>query len=103
MVTTSNTVSDNIWQQILQEANTHKEIEESHIFILGEKNSGKRTLIKSINKELFLNYENEEKNLPVIEEGVSKNSLIDYKYLNVKKTNDSDNGKLYKLYFVTIL
>lgn len=85
---------ENIWQQIINEARIDKDIEESHIFVFGEKNSGKRALIKSINKELFLNYENEEKSLPMIEEGVSRNSFVDYKYLNVKKVGDTDNGKV---------
>ena len=90
--------TENIWQQILQEANTHKEIEESHLFIFGDKNTGKRSLIKSINKELFLNYDNEERSLPYIEEGVSRFSFIDFKYLNVKKTNDTDNEILTKMH-----
>lgn len=83
----------NIWQQILKEASTHKEIEESHVFIFGDKNSGKRSLIKTISKELYLNYENEEKNLPSIDENVSRFSFLDFKYLNVKKPNDTENGK----------
>lgn len=91
--------STNIWQQILKEANTHKEIEESHVFIFGDKNSGKRSLIKTISKELFLNYENEEKNLPSVDDNVSRFSFLDFKYLNVKKPNDTENGKLNDLIF----
>jgi hypothetical protein len=84
---------NSIWQQVLKEANTHKETDEPHLFIFGDKNSGKRSLIKSINKELYLNYENEERTLPHLDENSSRFSLIEYKYLNVKRTNDSENGK----------
>lgn len=83
----------NIWQDILTEANTNKDLEESHLFIFGDKTSGKKNLIKSINKELFLNYENEEKNLLQSDDNNSKYALVDAKYLNIKKTNDPENGK----------
>jgi hypothetical protein len=43
----------NIWQDILDEAMTKKDLEESHIFIFGDKFVGKHTLIKIINKELL--------------------------------------------------
>lgn len=81
-----------IWQQIIKEATIHKDIEDSHIFLFGDKNTGKRSLIKAINKELYLNYENEEKSLPSVEEGVTKNSLVDFKYLNIKKVGDTENS-----------
>jgi len=84
---------NNIWQQVLDEASTQKEIEETNIFIFGDKNSGKRGLIKAINKELYLNYESEEKTLPQMDEQSSRFSFLEYKYLNVKKSNDIDNGK----------
>ena len=84
---------NSIWQQVLKEANTHKETDEPHLFIFGDENSGKRSLIKSINKELYLNYENEERTLPHLDENSSRFSLIEYKYLNVKRSNDSENGK----------
>lgn len=89
----------NIWQQVLDEANTQKEVEETHLFIFGDKNSGKRGLIKAINKELYLNYESEEKTLPQMDEQSSRYSFLEYKYLNVKKSNDIDNGKIKYLIF----
>lgn len=85
--------NQNIWQQILKEASIHKEIEESHVFMFGDKNSGKHNIIRSINKEMFLNYENEERNFANLDENVSRFSFVDFKYLNVKKPNDSENGK----------
>lgn len=89
---------NSIWQQVLKEANTQKQQEETHIFIFGDKNSGKRSLIKAINKDLYLNYENEERTLPQIDEYSSRFSFVEYKYLNAKKINDTDNGKL--TYFI---
>lgn len=86
---------NSIWQQIIKEANTQKDVDETHIFMFGDKNVGKRSIIKSINKELFLNYENEERSLPQIDENCSKYSFVEYKYLNVKKCDDTDNGNFY--------
>lgn len=94
---------NSIWQQILKEANNQKQQEETHIFIFGDKNSGKRSLIKSVNKDLYLNYDNEERTLPQIDEYSSRFSFVEYKYLNVKKINDTENGKGYiKIYIIII-
>lgn len=87
------TDKNSIWQQVINEASTQKETEETNIFIFGDKNAGKRSLIKGINKELYLNYESEEKTLPQLDEQSSRFSFMEYKYLNVKKSNDTDNGK----------
>lgn len=43
----------NIWQDILRESMTKKDLEESNIFIFGDKFTGKRSLVKVINKELL--------------------------------------------------
>lgn len=43
----------NIWQDILQNSMIQKDLEESHIFVFGDKYVGKRSLIKIINKELL--------------------------------------------------
>jgi hypothetical protein len=43
----------NIWNEILRESMTKKDLEESNVFIFGDKFSGKRSLIKHINKELL--------------------------------------------------
>jgi hypothetical protein len=44
---------ENIWQEILNSAMLKKDLEESNVFFFGDKFSGKRTLIKMINKELL--------------------------------------------------
>jgi hypothetical protein len=43
----------NIWQDILNEAMGKKDLEESHVFIFGDRMVGKNTLIRFINKELL--------------------------------------------------
>ena len=48
-----NVKQENIWQEILNSAMTKKDLEESNVFIFGDKFSGKRTVIKVINKELL--------------------------------------------------
>ena len=44
---------NNIWNEILRESMTKKDLEESNVFIFGDKFSGKRSLIKHINRELL--------------------------------------------------
>jgi hypothetical protein len=44
---------ENIWQEILNSAMTKKDLEESNVFIFGDKFSGKRSLVKMINIELL--------------------------------------------------
>lgn len=43
----------NIWNDILRDAMAKKDLEESNVFIFGDKFVGKRSLIKVINKELL--------------------------------------------------
>ncbi len=49
----------NLWQEILRDAMTNKDLEESHLFIFGDKNVGKKSIIKIINKEYLQKYEYE--------------------------------------------
>ena len=49
-----------IWKEILAESITKKDNEELNIFIFGDKSSGKKSLIRSMNKE-FSFFENEKK------------------------------------------
>lgn len=41
----------NIFQEILRDAMTKKDLEESHLFVFGDKHVGKKSIIRSINKE----------------------------------------------------
>ena len=88
----------NIWQEILKQANTQKDLEESHLFIFGDKNTGKKSIIKGINKELCLNKENEDRTQLSSDDNNSKFALVDGKFLKIKKVNDTDNEILGKMH-----
>lgn len=91
----------NIWQEILKESMSKKDLDESNVFIFGDKFSGKRSLIKYLNKELLHKNEFEEhqkRNWGSDEIG-SKYSLVDYSFLGVKKYNEYDSGNnFYKIF-----
>ena len=72
----------NMWQEMLREANRKKEIEESNIFIFGDKFSGKKTLIKNISQRILLKDELKQ-NILEIDDTVSKFGLVDYTYLKM--------------------
>ena len=79
----------NIWQEILSESITRKETEEANIFVFGDKSSGKKSLIRAMNKE-FGSIESDFKKTLSIEENASKYGLINYSHLTVKKNIDDD-------------
>jgi hypothetical protein len=58
---TSTGTGTNMWQDILRDSMTKKDLEESHVFLFGDKFSGKRSIVKFINKELLLKGEFEGK------------------------------------------
>jgi len=74
----------NIWQEILKESTTKKDSEEANIFVFGDKDTGKKSLIKIMNKEAApQDYEskiamNSEENLPLY-------GLMNYTHLVAKK------------------
>ena len=80
----------NIWNEILSESITKKDNEETNIFIFGDKDSGKKSLIRVMNKELS-SYENDSKKTLDIEENSAKYGLINYSHLTVKKNSDDDS------------
>lgn len=49
----------NMWQEILREAMISKDLDESHLFIFGDKNVGKKSIIRIINKEYLQKFEYE--------------------------------------------
>lgn len=84
------TEGSNIWTEILIESSSKKDNEEANIFIFGDKASGKKTLIRKMNKELS-SFENDSKKTLNIEEDSSKYGLINYSHLTVKKSPDDDS------------
>ena len=49
----SNIKRDNLWNEIIKSTTSKKDLEQSHVFIFGDKNVGKKALIKQINKEVI--------------------------------------------------
>ena len=74
----------NIWQEILKESTTKKDNEEANIFVFGDKDTGKKSLIRIMNKEAApQDYEskiavNSEENVPLY-------GLMNYTHLVAKK------------------
>ena len=79
----------NIWQEILNESTTKKDTEEANVFIFGDKSTGKKSLIRIMNREAA-SLESESKKTLNIEEEALKYGLMNYSHLTVKKTGDED-------------
>ena len=79
----------NIWQEILKESTSKKEAEEANIFIFGDTATGKKSLIRIMNKDAApQDYEsktavNSEENLPLY-------GLMNYSHLIAKKILEDD-------------
>ena len=85
----------NIWQEILSESIIKKDNEEPNIFVFGDKFTGKKSLIRVMNKE-FSTFESESKKLE-IEENAAKYGLMNYSHLIVKKSLDEDSDAVNKV------
>ena len=79
----------NIWKEILNESSSKKEPDEANIFIFGDKDTGKKSLIRTMNKEAApQDYESKiaastEENLPLY-------GLMNYSHLIAKKLLDDE-------------
>ena len=79
-----------IWKEILSESVTKKDNEEANIFVFGDKSTGKKSLIRLMNKECSYS-ESESKKILNIEEESSKYGLINYSHLSIKKNDDDSD------------
>ena len=79
-----------IWKEILSESVTKKDNEEANIFVFGDKSTGKKSLIRLMNKECSYS-ESESKKILNIEEEASKFGLINYSHLSIKKNDDDSD------------
>ena len=90
--------STNIWQEILREAMPKKEIENTNIFVFGDKMTGKRSLFKMMNRIIFTDDDDDSyKRLLQIDEESSRFGLLDYTYLNIKNTSEEYSEVIGKL------
>ena len=86
----------NIWQEILEESTTKKDNEEANIFVFGDKFTGKKSLIRIMNREMA-SQDNDYKKSLNIEEEAMKYGLINYSHLTVKKNGDEDIENINKI------
>ena len=79
-----------LWQEILAESMGKKNNEDTNIFIFGDKSTGKKSLIRAMNKEV----ETQDSSLVTPNKNLDENSarfgLIDYELLTVKKPSEED-------------
>ena len=89
--------STNMWQEILREAMPKKDIENTNVFVFGDKMTGKRSLFRIMNTNLISDNDDANKRLLPIDEEASRFGLIDYTYLNIKNTQVEDAEVIGKL------
>ena len=86
-----------LWQEILEESMTKKKSEDTNIFIFGDKSTGKKSLIRAMNKEI----ESQDSSLATENKNLDENSarfgLIDYELLTVKKPSEEDTETVNKI------
>ena len=89
--------SSNMWQEILREAMPKKDIENTNVFVFGDKMTGKRSLFKVMNRSIFSDNDDSYKRILPIDEESSKFGLLDYTYLNIKNTSEEYSEVIGKL------
>ena len=77
---------NNLWQSILNEVAQRDDVKESHLLILGDKGSGKRSLIQAINKHLVRSTNK----LIDVDKMFSNYAGLDFAFLYVKDLSDKD-------------
>ena len=89
--------STNMWQEILREAMPKKEIEDTNVFVFGDKMTGKRSLFKIMNRTIFSENDDSYKRLLQLDEESSRFGLFDYTYLNIKNRSEENSEIIGKL------
>ena len=87
----------NMWQEILREAMPNTEIDNTNVFVFGDKMSGKRSLFKVMNRSIFSENDDSYKRLLQIDEDSSRFGLLDYTYLNIKDLSSEYSEVIGKL------
>jgi len=78
----------NMWQEILREAMPKKQIENTNVFVFGDKSTGKRSLFNVMNRSIFTDGDDSYKRLLQIDEESSRFGLLDYTYINIKDNSE---------------
>jgi hypothetical protein len=87
----------NMWQEILREAMPKTEIENTNVFVFGDKMSGKRSLFKVMNRNIFSENDDSYRRILQIDEDSSRFGLLDYTYLNIKNSIEEKSEVIGKL------
>jgi hypothetical protein len=87
----------NMWQEILREALHKKDIENTNVFVFGDKMTGKRSLFKVMNRSIFQDNDDSYKRVLPIDEESARFGLLDYTYLNIKNTSEEYSEVIGKL------
>ena len=87
----------NMWQEILREAMPKTEIENTNVFVFGDKMSGKRSLFKVMNRNIFSENDDSYRRILQIDEDSSRFGLLDYTYLNIKNSIEENSEVIGKL------
>ena len=74
-----------------------EDIDNTNVFVFGDKMTGKRSLFRIMNRNLISDNDDENRRLLQIEEEASRFSLLDYTYINIKKTLEEDSEVIGKL------
>ena len=86
----------NLWQEILREAMTTKDLEDANIFIFGDQLTGKKSLIRVINNLIQKDLDDNKDRLK-LDEFAPKYGMINYTYLNVAKLSENDLDSIGKM------
>ena len=86
----------NLWQEILREAMPKTEIDDTNLFIFGDNMTGKRSLLKGMNRAIFENSQDldEKKRENQRIEEIAKFSLVDYTFLNIQEFPHDRNSEI---------
>ena len=87
----------NMWQEILREAMPKKDIENTNVYVFGDKMTGKKSLFRIMNRSIFSDDDDSYKRLLQIDEESSRFGLIDYTFLNIKNTTEEYSEVIGKL------
>lgn len=83
-----------IWQEIIKDSMHKKDMEDTNIFIFGDKITGKKSLFRMLSKEIS---DDENTAALNIDENASKYGIINYTYLNIRKLTEEDAENLGKM------
>ena len=86
----------NLWQEILRQAMPKTETDNTNLFVFGDNMTGKRLLLKGMNRAIFENsqdLDDKKRENQRIEE-IAKFSMVDYTFLNIQDVPHDRNSEI---------